>query len=65
MKERFQWKYSVTPLSQALLHDPYFLTLGPHGFYWFLLTPRSDADTESGVDIELPVFEVRTRDGRR
>ena len=25
---------------------PYFLTLGPHGFYWFLLTPRRAAAPE-------------------
>jgi maltose alpha-D-glucosyltransferase/alpha-amylase len=25
---------------------PYFLTIGPHGFYWFLLTPRRVALTE-------------------
>ena len=33
---------------------PYFLTLGPHGFYWFLLTPRRAALPER----THPILEV-------
>ncbi|WP_024335112.1 maltose alpha-D-glucosyltransferase [Desulfotignum balticum] len=40
---------------------PYFLTLGPHGFFWFLLTSPTEADTAADRDTELPVFEVRTQ----
>ncbi|MCA1788088.1 MAG: alpha-glucosidase C-terminal domain-containing protein, partial [Desulfobacteraceae bacterium] len=40
---------------------PYFLTLGPHGFFWFLLTIPTESDTAVDRDTELPVFEVRTR----
>ncbi|MFN8534023.1 MAG: maltose alpha-D-glucosyltransferase [Dehalococcoidia bacterium] len=43
--------------------DPYFITLGPHGFYWFHLgAPRSEAllpDRTSGDGV--PVLQVRSR----
>jgi maltose alpha-D-glucosyltransferase/alpha-amylase len=45
----------------AITNAPYFLTLGPHGFFWFLLTTPKEADMEEDMDTELPVFEVRTR----
>jgi maltose alpha-D-glucosyltransferase/alpha-amylase len=38
--------------------DPYVLTLGPHGFYWFSLEgPRSDEERFSTPHRALPFFE--------
>nr|WP_321397155.1 maltose alpha-D-glucosyltransferase [uncultured Desulfobacter sp.] len=45
----------------CITNTPYFLTLGPHGFYWFFLTPHPDADIDAAMDTDLPVFEVHTR----
>jgi maltose alpha-D-glucosyltransferase/alpha-amylase len=36
---------------------PYFLTLGPHSFYWFRLEPQS-AEVELGADRRIPAIEV-------
>jgi maltose alpha-D-glucosyltransferase/alpha-amylase len=51
--------------------SPYFLTLGPHSFYWFLLTPleathdrRGGQETPVELTVQGPwtnVFSVRTR----
>ncbi|HEU5015990.1 MAG TPA: maltose alpha-D-glucosyltransferase [Roseiflexaceae bacterium] len=40
---------------------PYFITLGPHNFYWFALEPQNMAGMPSyqlGGDINLPEFAV-------
>jgi maltose alpha-D-glucosyltransferase/alpha-amylase len=45
----------------AICDDPYFLSLGPHAFYWFLLQPqRASHDLlRSPQDISsIPTFEV-------
>ena len=47
--------------------QPYFLTLGPHSFYWFALLPRFTATTGASASItppdrqELPLLEVPER----
>ncbi|MBI4702937.1 MAG: maltose alpha-D-glucosyltransferase [Deltaproteobacteria bacterium] len=39
---------------------PYFLTLGPHGFYWFALEPpRGGAVLAAGSGRELPAVQLR------
>ncbi len=39
---------------------PYFLTLGPHAFYWFSLEQqRAEAVTLAGLEGQLPVIKVR------
>ena len=45
----------------CITNTPYFLTLGPHGFYWFFLTRHPDADIDAAMDTDLPIFEVHTR----
>ncbi|MGH7976241.1 MAG: maltose alpha-D-glucosyltransferase, partial [Limisphaerales bacterium] len=40
---------------------PYFLTLGPHNFYWFSLEPKPlplPAQTDTGAPAQLPVIAV-------
>ncbi|MFO7913374.1 MAG: maltose alpha-D-glucosyltransferase [Desulfotignum sp.] len=44
----------------AITDAPCFLTLGPHAFYWFLLTSQQEADSNGAADKGLPVFEVHT-----
>lgn len=41
--------------------DPYFITLGPHGFYWFQLAPRRPAVVAPGRGESVPVLSVRSR----
>jgi maltose alpha-D-glucosyltransferase / alpha-amylase len=45
----------------GITNDSYFLTLGPHGFYWFLLTPHRDGDMDAPLEKDLPAMEVSTR----
>jgi maltose alpha-D-glucosyltransferase/alpha-amylase len=41
---------------------PYFLTLGPHGFYWFNLLPKfTETAVPSNPDAELPVLSLSGR----
>lgn len=41
---------------------PYFVTLGPHGFYWFSLTSRKQDALESLTsEKEVPTFSVKGR----
>jgi maltose alpha-D-glucosyltransferase / alpha-amylase len=45
----------------AISEDPYFITMGPHAFYWFSLEPsRPDLDPGEGVGSarELPELRV-------
>ena len=51
----------------VITDKPYFFTLGPHAFYWFVLMPRF-AGAPSGASVtgppvaaELPSFEVEER----
>jgi maltose alpha-D-glucosyltransferase/alpha-amylase len=50
--------FGNTPFPE-ITENPYFLTLGPHGFYWFLLTPSRDGDMDTVHETKLPVFEVQ------
>jgi maltose alpha-D-glucosyltransferase / alpha-amylase len=43
----------------AITGAPYFLTLGPHAFYWFLLTSQPETDSDGAAKADLPVFEVQ------
>ena len=44
--------------------NPYFLTLGPHAFYWFTLQPRVAPSIQSdGVGAAASLPEVRTSGG--
>jgi maltose alpha-D-glucosyltransferase/alpha-amylase len=45
----------------AITSKPYFMSLGPYAFYWFLLKPREILDetlTVTGGEQNLPVFAV-------
>ena len=45
----------------AVTDAPYFLTLGPHNFYWFSLEPKPEpvlAQIEAGAPAALPVITV-------
>ena len=45
----------------AITDAPYFLTLGPHNFFWFSLEPRPQpqlAQPETGVPAPLPAIAV-------
>jgi len=45
----------------AITDAPYFLTLGPHNFYWFSLEPRPEpmtAKSETGARAPLPSLSV-------
>ncbi|HEX2229397.1 MAG TPA: putative maltokinase, partial [Candidatus Binatia bacterium] len=37
---------------------PYFLTVGPHGFYWFKLEPSRKTETRPAVETALPALTV-------
>src|SRR2546430_2982692 len=44
--------------------NPYFLTLGPHAFYWFAMQPRAAATIQSdGATTAAILPEVRTAGG--
>jgi maltose alpha-D-glucosyltransferase/alpha-amylase len=47
--QRFRGRYPVEMIGNTEFPtvgtDPYFLTLGPHGFYWFLLQPAAEPIT--------------------
>jgi len=49
----------------AIGETPYFLTLGPHAFYWFLLEEKAPARLETSGDavpeMEPPVIEAQER----
>jgi maltose alpha-D-glucosyltransferase / alpha-amylase len=48
----------------VITEKPYFLTLGPHGFYWFSLEPASDhqpAPAAVGVTAEFPALTTAER----
>jgi maltose alpha-D-glucosyltransferase/alpha-amylase len=50
----------------VITEAPYFLTLGPHNFYWFSVEPKTAAPgtgTEGGVPAALPVIPA-TEDWR-
>ena len=45
----------------AITEAPYFLTLGPHNFYWFSLEPKpqpAPAKSETGAAARLPAIAV-------
>lgn len=42
----------------AITDAPYFLTLGPHNFYWFSLEPRPQAQPQTGAPVVLPSLSV-------
>ena len=45
----------------AITEAPYFLTLGPHNFFWFSLEPRpqpADAKLDAGTPVPLPSVAV-------
>src|SRR5581483_3511084 len=49
----------------AITDKPYFLTLGPHGFYWFSLEAKSAAQTETaGPPVGAGVRAVLSLDQR-
>jgi maltose alpha-D-glucosyltransferase/alpha-amylase len=37
---------------------PYFITLGPHSFYWFSLTPQQVEGVTPDGELELPLVEI-------
>ena len=44
--------------------NPYFLTLGPHAFYWFAMQPRAAPSIQSdGAQVATALAEVRTAGG--
>ncbi len=54
--------FGNTPFPR-ITENPYFLTLSPHAFYWFLLAPEEAVKQthEAAVSPDrLPVFEVET-----
>jgi maltose alpha-D-glucosyltransferase/alpha-amylase len=40
-------------------HEPYFLTLGPHAFYWFTLQPSEEQAAAVAVAPQLPSLNVK------
>jgi maltose alpha-D-glucosyltransferase/alpha-amylase len=64
-----QWKglvpvelFGATELP-AIGETPYFLTLGPHSFFWFSLQPRSTPTIQSDGQLAAPVLpEIRVSD---
>src|SRR2546427_10561503 len=48
----------------AIGDNPYFLTLGPHAFYWFAMQPRAAASIQSdGAQAAAVLPEVRLAGG--
>jgi maltose alpha-D-glucosyltransferase/alpha-amylase len=44
--------FGNTPFPKIMPEEPYFLTLGPHSFYWFSLQPETDFAGEGGGVVE-------------
>ena len=45
----------------SITDAPYLLTLGPHAFYWFMLTSPQKEDKEGPAEAVLPVLKVHSR----
>jgi maltose alpha-D-glucosyltransferase/alpha-amylase len=44
----------------AIADKPYFVSLGPHAFYWFVLQPKEASDETLDAAPGAPEFEVRS-----
>lgn len=47
-------KVEFPPIGRA----PYFLSMGPHSFFWFLLAPASGSDSGSAQNLPVPEISI-------